>query len=384
MAINYLKDVSETNFLFSHNNNVIEFSSDITDPIRDCIITVGTSIVTLYPRPDGTFYYNFKEVVSSLINTNNYTDDLNTDISVSYVYTWDSRVYLDLDVTISINFTNDTSDQDTKDLKFILSAVNLRDYNNRFPVVQDLDSPFLFHPKIKGANNTYYMKYFRGYPFDITLYKNQSQLDEISIENDTNGTSFVFDTNISNKVDRLVFSDGNTSTTIEDVLPLANGLNRLTIEGLNTGIDDVFLNLDVENSCSGVYLKWLNDSGGYSYWLFNNNASRRGYKEKGYLNNDFNNLEDTTSQQISLGLDSKDTLTVYDRNINENQKNLIATILDSPKVYLFTGTPFAQNNFNDWMEIKNKTRRYDLKQVKRDLFNISLSFELPNNYNIYL
>jgi hypothetical protein len=383
VAINYLKDVSETNFLFSHNNNVIEFSSDITDPIRDCIITVGTSIVTLYPRPDGSFYYNFKEVVSSLINTNNYTDDLNTDVSVSYVYTWDSRVYLDLDVTISINFTNDTSDQDTKDLKFILSAVNLRDYNNRFPVVSNLIDPFVLLPKITVANNTYYAKYFDGYPFDLTLFNGIDDNTDIDITNLTNAVSFTFTKNLTDKFVRLVFSDGRTTSTIEDVLPLVSGLNKLELISLD-GDDNSFIHLEKDQGCSGVYLKWLNDSGGYSYWLFNNNASRRGYKEKGYLNNDFNNLEDTTSQQISLGLESKDTLAVYDRNLNENQKNLIATILDSPKVYLFTGTPFAQNNFNDWMEIKNKTRRYDLKQVKRDLFNISLSFELPNNYNIYL
>ncbi len=381
MAISYSKDVSETNFLFSHNNNVIEFSSDITDPIRDCIITVGTSIVTLYPRPDGAFYYNFKEVVSSLINTNNYADDLNTDVSVSYFYTWNSRVYLDLDVTISINFTNDTSDQDTKDLKFILSAVNLRDYNSRFPYTVGINQINLMLPLVSGANNTYYAKYFAGYPFDITIYRDENTSLDMDIDNLTNAQNITYDS-IEADFFRFVFSDGRTDTSIEDVFSLVDGLNniRFTL----SGSDDKFLNLEKEQGCSGVYLKWLNDSGGYSYWLFNNNASRRGYKEKGYLNNDFNNLEDTTSQQISLGLDSKDTFTVYDRNINENQKNLIATILDSPKVYLFTGTPFAQNNFNDWMEIKNKTRRYDLKQVKRDLFNISLSFELPNNYNIYL
>ena len=236
-------------------------------------------------------------------------------------------------------------------------------------------------PLVSGANNTYYAKYFTGYPFDITVYRDENTSLDMDIDNLTNAQNIAYDS-IEADFFRFVFSDGRTDTSIEDVFSLVDGLNniRFTL----SGSDDKFLNLEKEQGCSGVYLKWLNDSGGYSYWLFNNNASRRGYKEKGYLNNDFNNLEDTTSQQISLGLDSKDTLTVYDRNLNENQKNLIATILDSPKVYLFTGTPFAQNNFNDWMEIKNKTRRYDLKQVKRDLFNISLSFELPNNYNIYL
>lgn len=383
MAISYLKDISETNFLFSHNNNVIEFVTDSSLTIRDCIITIGTQIVTVYPKPDGTFYYNLKEVISSLINTNNYADDLQTDLSTAYVYTWDSRVYLNLTVDISINFTNDTSDQDSKDLYFVLSAVNLRDYNTRFPIVSDWNDPFALLPKVTGSNIKYYAKYFTGYPFDITLFNSINDTTYYDVTNLNNAINHQFTKPASDRFNRLAFSDGRTTTTIEDVLPLVNGVNQLELTTIDGDINK-YIDLEKEDGCDGVYIKWLNDSGGFSYWLFKNNANRRGFRELGYLNNDFNNLEDTTSQEVSLGLDSKDTLTVYERNLNENQKNLIATILDSPKVYLFTGTPFSQNNFNDWMEIKNKTRRYDLKQVKRDLYNISLSFELPENYNIYL
>lgn len=369
--------------MFSHNNNVLEFSSDSNEVVKDCIISFGSSVVTLYPSPNGLFYFNFKEIISSLINTNNYTDDLQTDLGVSYVYSWDSRVYLNLDVNISINFLNETNDQDNKNLRFVLSAVNLREFNNRFPIVNNLLDPFVLLPKITGANNTYYAKYFTGYPFDITLFNGIDDNTDIDITNLTNAVSYTFTKISTDKFVRLAFSDGRTTTTIEDVLPLVDGFNKLQLVSLD-GDNDSFINIEKESGCDGVYLKWLNNDGVYSYWLFKNNDNRRGFRELGYLNNDFDNLEDTTSQEISLGLDSKDTLTVYERNLTENQKNLIATILDSPKVYLFTGTPFSQNNFNDWMEIKNKTRRYDLKQVKRDLFNISLSFELPNNYNIYL
>lgn len=381
MAISYLKDVSETNLLFSHNNNIIEFSSDSALTIRDCIITVGTNIVTLYPNPYGVFYYNFNEIVASLINSNNYTDDLNADVSVSYFYDWVSRNYLSLDVDISINFTNDTSDQDSKTLQFLLSSVNLRDYNNRFPFTIGIDQINLMLPLVNSANNKYYAKYFNGYPFDVTVYRDKNTALDMDIDNLTNAQNITYDS-IEAELFRFVFSDGRTDTSLEDVFPLITGLNNIRFR--LDGSDDKFLELEKQEGCNGVYLKWLNNNGGYSYWLFTNNAGRRGYKERGYINNDFENIGDTVSQDISLGLDSKDALTVYDSNLNENQKNLIATILDSPKVYLFTGAPFSQNNFNDWMEVKNKTRRYDLKQVKRDLYNISLSFELPNNYNIYL
>lgn len=377
MPISYLKDISETNYLFSHNNNVVEYITDSTEVITNSTITVNSSVITLYPSPTGSFYFNLKELITSLINQTNYTDDLETDLDSSYVYEWSSRVFLSAAVDITINFDNDTSESDSKTLLFLLSAVNLRDYNKRFPYSVDVDNGILLQPLVEGSNNTYYAKYFAGYPFDVTCSKEGSGLN---INNATNGLDFDFDVSSIDRFPRIVFSDGRTTSTIEDVLPLVEGLNLLDFDSDLT--ERFFLNLEKEVGCDGIYIKWLNKSGGYSYWLFKNNNGIRGYKEKGYLNNDFNNLEDTINPEVSLGIDSKDTINLYDSILTEDQKNLIATMLDSPKIYLFTGTPFSQNNFNDWVEVKQKQRNYTIKQVKRNIYNVAIRIELPINYNI--
>ena len=381
MAISFIKDISETNFLFSHNNNVIEFYSDSVEVVTTCVITINSKVIVLYPSPANTFYFNFKEVVSTLINKNNYKDDLQTDISVSYTYDWASRVYLNGDVDIKINFANDTFDTVTKDLNFILSAVNQLDYNRRFPYETALNKTVLGLPLIDKANNKFYAKYWNGYPFDLGVFKGVDSIDEILIDNASNGLNYSFPLVSAKGFERLVFSDGNSSTTIENALPLVIGFNDLTV---STEITPAYLLLEKEDGCDGVYLKWINDKGGYSYWLFKSNQSQRNFKNLGYLQNDNNNLEDTISPEVSLGYRSNDSFTVYENLLREEQKNLIVSMLDSPKVYMFTGTPFSQNNFNDWLEVKLKQSKFPITQVKRNLYNIKIAFSLPNNSNITL
>lgn len=383
MAISFIKDIAEDRFLFSHNNNVIEFYSDSALTVTTCIITINSKVIVLYPSPTNTFFFNFKEVSSALINQKNYADDLQTDLSVAYTYDWSQRVYLESAVDIKINFDNDTFDTTIKTLNFLLSAVNQREYNRRFPLISNINKTLLGLPLVSQANNKYYAKYWEGYPFDIVFSKGFAGSTNIHLENLTNGLDYTFPAAIGNGFERLFFSDGNTSTTIEDVLPLVSGFNNIIVDVLT---EDAFLSLEKEQGCNGVYMKWLNNSSpsGYSYWLFKSNQTQRRFKSLGYLQNDNNNLEDTVSPEVSMGVSSNDSITVFNDLLREEQKDLIITMLDSPKVYLFTGTPFSQNNFNDWIEVKLKQSSFPVKQVKSKLYNITIAFDLPSNNNISL
>ena len=382
MAINFIRDISEDNFLYSHNNNIVEYYTDNTVDaiIRSDIIINGVTVINVYPSPTLGFFYNLKNVITDLINKTNYSDDLQTDLSTSYTYDWQKGMYLSAEVEIRIVFDTFLFDTVTRDLKFILSAVNQRDYNKRFPYDSGLDKTLLSLPLLTANNNKYYSRYWQGYPFDIGVYKGIDSIDEILVDNLTNGLNYSFALASPKGFERLVFSDGNTSTTIENSLPFLVGFNELKID---TGITDAFLQLEVEKGCpNGVYIKWLNDRGGYSYWLFKSTNTQRNYTDLGSLIDDNNNLEDTVSPVISLGKASRDSVNVTDELLREEQKNLISTMIDSPKVYLFTGTPFSQNNFNDWIEVKVNTSDFAIKNVRSKLYNININFTLPANNNI--
>lgn len=134
-----------------------------------------------------------------------------------------------------------------------------------------------------------------------------------------------------------------------------------------------------------IYLKWFNAQGGYSYYLFNKYFERNlNFGSIGELENDFNNLENTTSPIIQLGRTSFDKVRVDSDLINENEFNLLVGILSSPKVYMFTGLPLARASFNDWIEVEIKTSSINLRNWKNRPTNISFEFELPKRNNQYL
>lgn len=79
----FTQDISSTNNLMAYNNNVVRFTSDSEEIIIKATITIGGLPIILYPSPDGTFYFNFKEYITSLINQTNFKDTLVTSLDVS-------------------------------------------------------------------------------------------------------------------------------------------------------------------------------------------------------------------------------------------------------------------------------------------------------------
>ena len=70
MAITFTKAVSIAKFLNASNNNVVELSSDSVLDSSKCTISMGGTSIEITPI-NNVFRYNFKELVKSLINTNN-------------------------------------------------------------------------------------------------------------------------------------------------------------------------------------------------------------------------------------------------------------------------------------------------------------------------
>jgi hypothetical protein len=133
--------------------------------------------------------------------------------------------------------------------------------------------------------------------------------------------------------------------------------------------------------CNGHYLKWLNSFGGWSYWLFYKGNENLQTKELGVLNNDFNNLEDTVSPVISLGTESQNAIALLQEGITKDEMLLLRDLLDSAKVYMFTGIAFTQSSDKDWIEVIVKSGNFRLSNARERLNNLSLTIELPMNVN---
>ena len=347
-----------------------------------CDITItGLQTLRIYPLPDETFWVNLKEYISSLLN--DYGDDLdftidNTDLN-SYVKDW-SKVLFNDDVDFVITFDNESTDSATVTPYIVLGGENIYDYKTG-ETIESNENVILSPLKLKTSNN-YHLRYWNGYPFDLPYTLNRGQVtDDLIITNLTNAIATPAIT-FGNKINRLIVSDGETDTTLEDWLPLINGFNRLQIEGENV---DVFLDLIKENECDGVYLKWLNKYGGYNYWLFNRffEITKR-VRDKGSINNDFNNLNDTISQFKKLGKTSFDIWTLQTDILSVNDVNVLKGIFTSPKIYLFTGERFASNSNDNWIEINLTNTQALIQEPKQTVNTFEVNIELPNDYNISL
>ena len=126
----------------------------------------------------------------------------------------------------------------------------------------------------------------------------------------------------------------------------------------------------------------MNDLGGFNYWLFPNGNRNRKTKDLGEINNDYSNFEDTISPTIQMGKTANDVIQVASDVLTEQENLLLSGILDSPKIYLFTGQPFAKAGVNDWMEVSISGSDYRISNAKQSQNKFNFTFELPQRNTI--
>lgn len=384
MAVVFNKTLDFTKWVLSENNIILDFCDDTQRTAAICQVTYnGGLIQTLYPHPDGSFYTNLKEYLN--VTVNDFDDDLNTtNLNVtnidSFVYDW-SKIYDSKELKLTITFTNEETEEVTITPYLILGVEQIINYK-KGGTINGL-SNYITSPLKLDTANRFYLKYWDGYPFDFGLTRNipDSRLTQ-SITNNTNGiTSPLISTPYD--VNRIFLSNGDTTQTLEDFLPLVDGYNELELQEDNVG--NIFIDLWKLPSDCGVYVKWLNEYGSYNYWLFN-----KEYQEQirtsslGNINNDFNNIGDTVSFTKSLGKRTESSLSVVTEHLTANDINVLKGIGSSPKVYLFTGERFTKNTFNDWLEVEVSNGSSVIKDFKNKIPEVAITLELPTNYNISL
>lgn len=375
MAIVFNKELNEDIIALAFNNNIVEFYSDTAGIPANAIIGINEYQLTIYPSPNGIFRYNFKELIISMINKNNYQDLINPNLETSYIYDWTNDVYLESEITIVINFTSGVSFIDTKTIHWLSGYVNLKNWKTQYPnETLQAGKIQLLQAKNSNAYYNYHSKYWIGYPFDIPIYNNKTNL---SFFNNTNGLESDFLAN-DNYISRMVFSDGRTDVSIEDHLEFVNGINDLVIYNESNEFN-VNIYKETSHCPNGVYIKWMNSLGGFNYWLFPKGQENLKTKGRGTLENDFNNLEDTTSPYISLGKESNTSIKVKQKRIKSVYKILLESLMDSAKVYLFTGVPYSKNTFNDWVEVEVKDGTFTTENPKSDLYDFTFEFGIPKN-----
>lgn len=341
--ITFSKALQTNDLLHIHNNNVIEFTTDVASPKVRCIVSIGLQSLLIYPSSNGVFQFNFKDISKVLLS--NFNDNLFVNYSFTNQYIQTPN--LKLAYSLSVQHLNGVTNLFNQILTFTDSKQNKKE--NRLVV----------NPFFQSNKN---VKIYKKYPFDISFYNTQ-------IISNSLATQLNLGANING---RLFLSDGFNFD-----------LNNFFVNSklLKTDNQDL-VNFEIlnPNCLDGHYIKWFNRYGGWSYWLFDRGSINRSAKEIGQVNNDFDNFNTSISRSKSLGRTSRDTLTVISDVISQEYLDLLVDLIDTPKIYLFTGTPNTIANVNDWLEIELKNTTMPVQNNKRDLYDITFTFDLPENY----
>ena len=380
MAITFSKALSTTALLNTYNNNVVKFSSDNILDATKCVINIGGTDYTITPNTSNVFRFNFRMVTEVLINSTNFTDDILPNLALaddtSLVYDDTTNSYLSELVTYTITFSDTSTENTTETYKFFKSVEQLE--QNKIGTITTGENIYMLSPFKKATADTYDVTYFEGYPFDLSIYL--SSAGTTTVLNQTNALTYDFP--FVNTVNRFFLSDGRTTVTIGDYLPLVDGLNELKI---TRGADIIYVNVTKIPTRKGVYVKWLNQYGGWSYWLFNC-IHKRDRKDKNLkqIFNDFDDVSETTVPFYEIGKTSIDELTLISKNVSEDDQFVLNGITDSPRVYLFTGTYLTQVTDVSWLGVIKKGSTNKITDYKKKTANYKIKIELPIRYTMTL
>jgi len=227
-----------------------------------------------------------------------------------------------------------------------------------------------------GVSNN--VTYFEGFPFSFSVLKvDEGSVLSIKNKNTTGRTPDI--EIVETKSFKCVVDDGLNNWTNKSILPLITGLNKLELSINNSFKSNINITKKVKDS--GVYLRWFNGEGEYSYFLFNEyykNVSKSNGLGRVY-DTDFKNIGDSIGNSRSKGKETFKSKKVK-ANFNADEYGVLESLLASPLIQMYTSEKaFVKGRFID-VDIDG-TLNYSNKRGKNE---INLTIELTDSININL
>ena len=394
MAIVFTTEISTTQVLSSFNNSVVSFSSDIVKTAVSCDILIDNGVTpltfTITPISD-VFEFNFKEIVKTLLTQNQFDERLIPAYLEWYQNGIENADSFDVDYTIT--FDDLTTDSDSLTYVFDRSVRQIYSTANKpFPIV----APLVWNNKE--------LTIFKGYPTDLYLYLagNFSLYNETTNKNKTftaaseQGKLWLskgeFELSINEEEEEFIarFSGAGSFIYTNPCSDLeANedpffriGVNNMFVSDSISG-ENTRLTITQKDVCEGVFVRWINDEGSWSYWLFGKvHTDSINGSSTGTVDNDFYNLNDTQDSYyaptLSLGTAGVNTLNLNYQGLSESEHEQIKSVVTSPRVELYNkgyGELVERDSFQTVIRANGSIT----KNTKRGTSNISISL-LKNKY----
>ena len=338
MSITIIKE--PTGIYPCYNDSFIEFNSDLADNYKAEITIhptlIFTKVFVIYPDPDGNQFFNLKEAVKVIFNEAGFKD---SNVFTTAYFKSISGLYLSQNIDIEV--FNDSTSETTSETYEFYKAVK--------QIGKNISSnPFrLLAFSNDGINHS--LTYYEGFPFSFDIQRILYILGkEIFVKSLNTGIVTSAMTVTETGAFRInVDKGGGDNWTSDNFLPLIEGLNRLEIYEDATFKTNLLLTK--RKQCSGIYLKWHNDEGGFSNYLFNKfTIESIKSKDSGFvLNNEFENIYDLIRNSFSTGKEAEKELIVK-ATYNKSEYETLKYIFTSPLIQMYTSfTAYVEGKFID-------------------------------------
>src|SRR5690625_1569384 len=228
----------------AYNNTVVRFKvtdEEATPTIST--ITVGGVSFEVYPDSNGEFYFNFKNIIPSLINKSNFADNVPPP-NGNWLQT-DPDLYHELTAEFTFILEEGEPEEASMTLPFLKSVLQK---GQRRHVNSDI------RPLDHSISQLSQVTYFEGMPFDVSIYSDTER--EVTIRNAK--TQMQVTRTFEKGVNRLFISSGANKApeSFENDVPLYIGVNDL--EFIVDGDVRFTLQVDKKPAECGQLLKWFN------------------------------------------------------------------------------------------------------------------------------
>ena len=141
-----------------------------------------------------------------------------------------------------------------------------------------------------------------------------------------------------------------------------------------------FCDYEVIYGCEGQYIKWLNDLGGYSYWLFNPQYKDNiKTKSLGETENNYDSRLTALARVNSRGFQVEKSRRLTSK-VDQLYMREIQSLMYSPEIYLYTGV--KGSGVHSWIKVRISSGSFEVKDSKYNSTDVKLSIDLPELYTL--
>ena len=394
MAVNIIQGVEVTEgavtskMIAAHNSNVLLWESDDLTGVTKgtVIVTFGADDYTfeVSPSPDEVFRFDLREVIKSILGEANGATAYN---SVFYNYADLSKLIdIELKVTDGVAPEQTTTITGVRITQAVMqigskNGANLIDYigdASRLGYILDTYKG-AYSRSFKYGEDLQKIVHFKHFPFSISFYVPAGVTNIGFVAADDTAVGGVTGPDLDTIITVPI---GTGADDIDYDQP--KGLFEIAdnVDDIQANYIDLYhYNYEYRDDCEGVYIKWLNPLGAWSYWLFTHIytgtidvGSRR---EKAVY---ADTMTGQASRTATISQRAVEQITIAADGLEAERLRWINEMLSSPKIYLYTADKGTETTAADWVEVKALQGSSQTYNSKRGSHQFIATLELPEKY----